>query len=143
MLRDDLNTLDEKKDWALLRKASYQQSAASYYNSMVRSQTFNKGDLLLRKFFQNIAEPNIGKLGANWVSPYCVSKVVCPGVYLLETLYDIEVLRSWNAEHLRKYYMYIVYNSCNFHFLCTVDNVMAQSSMLDVRRTTELRRLML
>lgn len=65
MLLDDLDTLDEKRDQALLCMANYQQSADRYYNSKVQPRTFNEGDLVLLKVFQNTAEPNVGKLGTN------------------------------------------------------------------------------
>ena len=105
MLNDYLDVLDEKRDRALIRMANYQQSVAKYYNSRVRPRTFNEGDLVLRKVFQNIAEPNAGKLGANWEGPYRILKIIRPGVYRLETMDGIEVLRSWNSSHLRKYYL--------------------------------------
>ena len=63
MLNDNLDVLDEKRDRALVRMANYQQVVAKYYNSKVRPQTFNEGDLVLRKVLQNTAEPNAGKLG--------------------------------------------------------------------------------
>lgn len=105
MLNDSLDILDERRDEALVRMANYQQSVAKYYNSKVRPRTFNEGDLVLRKVFQNTAEPNAGKLGANWEGPYRIIKVVRPGVYRLETNDGVEVLRSWNSHHLRKYYV--------------------------------------
>ena len=65
MLNDSLDVLDEKQDRALICMANYQQSMTKYYNSKVHPRTFNEGDLVLRKIFQNTAEPNAGKLGAN------------------------------------------------------------------------------
>ena len=105
MLNDSLDLLDERRDQALIRMANYQQSVAKYYNSKVRPRTFNEGDLVLRKVFQNTAEPNAGKLGANWEGPYRIMKVIRPGVYRLETRDGVAVLRSWNSHHLRKYYL--------------------------------------
>lgn len=105
MLRDNLDVFDEKRDQALLHMASYQQSAARYYNSKVHPRTFNEGDLILHKVFQNTTEPNTGKLGTNWEGLYRVSKVIRPGVYYLKMLNSVEVLRSCKAHHLRKYYM--------------------------------------
>lgn len=57
MLLDSLDTLDEKRDRALLCMANY-QLAARYYNLKVRPQTFNEWDLVLRKVFLNTAKPN-------------------------------------------------------------------------------------
>ena len=105
MLNDSLDVLDKKRDRALMCMANYQQSVAKYYNSKVRPQSFNKGNLILRKVFHNTTEPNIGKLGANWEGPYRISKVIRLGVYHLKTNNGAEVLRSWNSHHLRKYYL--------------------------------------
>ena len=105
MLSDSLDLLDEKRDRALVHMANYQQSISKYYNSKVRPRTSNEGDLVLHKVIQNTVELNAGQLGANWKGPYKISKVVRPGVYRLETIEGIEVLRSWNAHHLRKYYL--------------------------------------
>ena len=105
MLNDSLDLLDERRDRALVRMANYQQSAAKYYNLKVCQRTFNEEDLVLHKVFQNTAESNAGKLGANWERPYRILKVVRPGVYCLETIDGIEVLHSWNSHHLPKYYL--------------------------------------
>ena len=105
MLNDSLDVLDEKRDRALVRMVSYQQSVVKYYNSKDCPRIFNEEDLILCKVFQNTVEPNAGKLGANWEGPYRISKVIRLGVYRLETYDGVEVLRSWNSHHLRKYYL--------------------------------------
>ena len=70
----------------------YRQSIARFYNKGVNARRFDIGDLVLRKIFQNTAEANAGKLGANWEGPYRVTKIAHPGVYELETLGGIPVL---------------------------------------------------
>ncbi|XP_024016116.1 uncharacterized protein LOC112089278 [Eutrema salsugineum] len=104
MMLDELDLINEKRDKALIRIQNYQQATARYYNKNVRSQRFKAGELVLRKVFQNTAEKNAGKLGANWEGPYKVTKVVRLGVYELATLADEAIPRSWNAMHLKKYY---------------------------------------
>ena len=75
MLLDDLDLINERRDRALIRIQNYQHAAAKYYNSNVRNRRFNQGDLVLRKVFQNTAERNVGKLGANWEGSYKIEKV--------------------------------------------------------------------
>ncbi|XP_024009904.1 uncharacterized protein LOC112085120 [Eutrema salsugineum] len=104
MMLDELDLINEKRDQALVRIQNYQQATARYYNKNVRSRRFKEGELVLRKVFQNTAEKNAGKLGANWEGPYKITKVVRPGVYELATLADEAIPRSWNAMHLKKYY---------------------------------------
>ena len=104
MLLDELDLINERRDQALIRIQNYQHAAAKYYNSNVRHRRFKEGDLVLRKVFQNTAERNAGKLGANWEGPYKVIKVVRPGSYQIANMQDVKIQRTWNAMHLKKYY---------------------------------------
>ena len=90
MLLDDLDLINERRDRAFIRIQNYQHAAAKYYNSNVRNRRFNQGDLVLRKVFQNTAEPNAGKLGANWEGPYKIEKVVRPGSYEIANMQGIK-----------------------------------------------------
>ena len=101
-LCDSLDLVEEKRDAALARLSLYMQSIAKFYNKSVNTRRFDIRDLVLRKTFQNIAEQNAGKLGANWEGPYRVTKIAHPGVYELETLSGVPVLRSWNVINLKK-----------------------------------------
>ena len=103
-LCDALDLVEEKRDSTLSRLSRYRQSSARFYNKDVNTRRFDVGDLVLRKIFQNTAEANAGKLGAKWEGPYRVTRVTYPGVYELETLNGIPVLRSWNVSNLKKYY---------------------------------------
>ena len=64
-LCDALDLVDEKRDLALIRLSHYRQSIARFYSKGVNTRRFDIGDMVLRKVFQNIAEANAGKLGAN------------------------------------------------------------------------------
>ena len=99
-----MDLVEEKRDLALIRLSHYRQSIARFYNKGVNERRFDEGDLVLRKIFQNTAEANAGKLGANWEGPYRVTKVVRLGVYELETLDGVPTLRLWNVSNLKKYY---------------------------------------
>ena len=103
--RGDLDLIEERRDRALVRLACYQQAAARYYNKKVKHRHCHEGDLVLRKVFQNTKEWKAGKLGANWEGPYRVEQIIKPGVYRLEEMDGTGVPRSWNAHHLRRYYV--------------------------------------
>ena len=45
----------------------------------VRTRTFQVGDWVLRKVFQNTKEVGAGKLGPNWERPYKITRVVGNG----------------------------------------------------------------
>ena len=104
MLLDELDLINERRDQPFIRIRNYQHAAARYYNSNVRHRRFKEGDLVLRKVFQNTAERNAGKLGANWEGPYKVIKVVRPGSYQIANMLDLKIQRACNAMHLKKYY---------------------------------------
>lgn len=104
MLLDNLDTVEERRNKALLRIQNYQQAAAKFYNKKVKHRHFAEGDLVLRKVFENTVEPNAGKLGAHWEGPYRISKVVKPGVYKLLAMDGTQIPRSWNSINLKRYY---------------------------------------
>ena len=47
-LEDDVDTLDEARDIALARTATYQQSLRNYHSRRLRPRAFAKGNLVLR-----------------------------------------------------------------------------------------------
>ncbi|GFS34945.1 hypothetical protein Acr_00g0036910 [Actinidia rufa] len=103
-LRLNLDLLEERKEKAELRQATYKCQVAKYYNQRVKHRSFLLGDLVLRKVTLSTKEPNTGKLGPTWEGPYKVIKVSRPGTYWLEDPNEKALLHSWNAEHLKKYY---------------------------------------
>ena len=66
MLNFELDTIDEKHEAAAVRITHYKQQAVRYYNKNVHTRTFQVGDWVLRKVFQNTREIGAGKLGPNW-----------------------------------------------------------------------------
>ncbi|GAV60247.1 hypothetical protein CFOL_v3_03778, partial [Cephalotus follicularis] len=103
-LRNLLDLVEELRDKVAVRVAAYQQRVSRYYNKRVNPRPLREGDLVFHN--ATIADPTgiRGKLAPNWEGPYKVKKVLRPGTFKLETLGGREILRDWNAEHLRKYY---------------------------------------
>ena len=104
LMRYELDLLEEKRDLAALRTASYKQRSERYFNSKVKEKRFKEGDLMLRKVLPNTKEVNAGVLGPNWESPYMIAEVLRPGTYRLKRLDGKMVSQSWNAELLRSSY---------------------------------------
>ena len=100
----ELDNIDEKRDKALLRISTYQQSIARHYNKNIRTRTFKVGDWVLRRVFQNTKEAGAGKLAPTWEGPYLITKVVGHGAYKLQTKEGRDINNSWNAIHLRQYH---------------------------------------
>ena len=100
----DLDIVDELRESAAIRIASYQRRLASSYNKRVKPRTFQPGDLVLRRVFENTANPNAGKFQPNWEGPYLVTRAGEFGSYDLDKLDRTSVPRMWKATHLKRYY---------------------------------------
>ena len=61
----DLDTVDELRESAPVRIASYQRGLANSYNKRVKPRMFKPGDLVLRKVFENIVDPTVEKFQPN------------------------------------------------------------------------------
>ena len=104
LLIDYLDTINELRDQASVRLASYHQAIAKSYNKNVRVRTLRVGDLVLRKVFPNKMEPNAGKLGYQSEGPYLVDSISRQGAYRLLTLEGKPIPRAWNIHHLKFYH---------------------------------------
>ena len=100
----DLNTTDELREAAAVCIASYQQRLANLHNWRVKRRTFKAGELILRRVFENTANPANGKLQANWEGPYKVVRVGTVRSYALSKPDGTSVPKMWNAMHLKKCY---------------------------------------
>ena len=69
MLNFELDTIDKKREVVAAQITYYKQQAAKYYNKNVRTRTFQVGNWVLIKVFQNTKETGARKLGPNWEGP--------------------------------------------------------------------------
>ena len=60
-----LDMADELSEAVAVRIASYHRRLANLYNRRVKPRMFQPGDLVLRKVFENIADPSAGKFHPN------------------------------------------------------------------------------
>ena len=83
------------------------------YNKQVKLCTFQDGDLVLGRVFENTANLADGKFQQNWEGPYTVVlvgvvgsytvvRVGAVGSYLLNNLDGTPVPRMWKAMHLKR-----------------------------------------
>ena len=100
----DLDMADELQEAAAVSITSYQQRLSSLHNRRVKPRTFKVGDLVLRRVFENRANPADGKFQPNWEGPYTVVRVGIVGSYELSRSNGTVIPRMWNAMHLKKYY---------------------------------------
>ena len=100
----NLDLLKEKREQALKRAEDNQRKTTRYYDRKVMPNSFNPGDLVLKKLLPARKYPTHGKLGPNWEGPYIVSWIIRPGNYELQTEEGKTLHYSWNVEHLKQFY---------------------------------------
>ena len=95
---------DVQREAAAIRITSYQHRLACSYNRRVKPRVFRLRDMVLRKAFENTADPTAGKFQPNWEGPYVVMRAGETGSYAIDKMDGTPVPRMWNAMHLRRYY---------------------------------------
>ena len=98
----DLDTADELHESAVMQIALYDRMLSNLYNRRVKPRTFQPGDLVLRKIFENITDPLVEKFQPNWEGPYIVTRAGESGSYALHKLDGKPVPRMWNVMHLKR-----------------------------------------
>ena len=100
----ELDTSDKLQEAAAIRVTSYQRLLTNFYNKRVRPRVFQPGNLVLRRVFENTADPTAGKFQPNWERPYIVTRSGESGSYAIDKIDGTPVPRMWNAMHLKRYY---------------------------------------
>ena len=95
---------DEQREAAATHITSYQRRLANSYNIRVKPQVFRSGDLVLRKVFENTADPIARKFQPNWEGPYVMTRAGETGSYVIDKIDGTPIPIMWNAMHLRRYY---------------------------------------
>ena len=80
----ELDIRDELREAATICIASYQHRLANSYNRRVKPREFQPGDLVLRKVFENTADPTAGKFQPNWEGPYVMMRAGEAGSYAID-----------------------------------------------------------
>ena len=116
--QDSVDALEEARELSLERSAVYQQDLRRYHARIIRSRTFQEGDLVLR-LVQN--KEGMHKLSPPWEGPFVISKNLHNRSYYLidvrepaieskgaDTTHTLdpysEAKRPWNIAQLRPYY---------------------------------------
>ena len=100
----ELDMSDEQREATAIGITSYQHRLENSYNRRVKPRVFQPGDLVLRKVFENTADPTAGKFQPNWEGPYVVMRASETESYAIDKMDGTPVPRMWNAMHLRRYY---------------------------------------
>ncbi|XP_071728254.1 uncharacterized protein [Rutidosis leptorrhynchoides] len=83
-LRENLDTLKQRRNIAFIRQAEKKQKIVNHYKNKVKPLDFQLNNLVLQSNEAN-REQDIGKLGPRWEGPYNVVGINNYGAYHLET----------------------------------------------------------
>jgi hypothetical protein len=96
------NTIEGTKLQVVENINKYQAETIKWRDKKVRLKNIKPGHLVLRR----VANPDIvGKLQLKWEGPFLVVSSSRPGSYRLKDMDDNDILRSWNVDELRRYYV--------------------------------------
>ena len=109
----ELDISDELREAAAIRVTFTQRRLEIFYNKRLRPRVFQSGDLVLRRVFENTADPTVGKFQPNWEGPYKVTQSGESGSYVIDKTNGTPVPKMWNAMHLKRkeslYYLLLAY----------------------------------
>ena len=97
-----LDLVEELRDEARLHMTEYQRQVKKAFDKRVAPRHFQPGDLVLRKV--EATGKNADKLDPAWEGPFEVLRGFEGRAYKLATIDGVPIPRSWNAEHLRRFY---------------------------------------
>ncbi|CAL2244499.1 unnamed protein product [Prunus armeniaca] len=99
-----LNLLEERRAQANLWNEAYKQRVSRYYDSRVRSCSFQIGDWVMRKVSLATKNPTEGTFGPSWEGPYEIIGIQRSGTYRLRDSNGKTLGHPWNVEHLKYYF---------------------------------------
>lgn len=99
---EHLDLIEEVREQASLKVASYQSRIARHFNNRVKTRKIRVGDLVLRR--AEVAGHAPGKLGAPWEGPFEVIRQVRKGAYSLRDALGRPLARPWNVDNLKIFY---------------------------------------
>ena len=104
-LRANLDLLEEAKEDAAIKMAIWAQQVSKYYNHRVNNRQFQVSDLVLWNCEASRPTEEWKKLSLNSKRPYQINKILGFGAYKLADLSGRIIPNTWNAVHLKKYYL--------------------------------------
>ncbi|XP_076934800.1 uncharacterized protein LOC143601217 [Bidens hawaiensis] len=78
----NLDLLEERREWELIRESNYKRQFQKYYDSCVKICQFQAGDYLFRNNEASCQEPP-GKLAPTWEGPYNIKGVLDKGTLMV------------------------------------------------------------
>uniref|UniRef100_A0A2N9HBP5 Integrase catalytic domain-containing protein n=1 Tax=Fagus sylvatica TaxID=28930 RepID=A0A2N9HBP5_FAGSY len=102
MLAKDMDLVQERRDLAMIRLASYQGDLKKKYGRSINARSLAIGDMVLRRVLGSKRDPSQGKLGANWEGPYQIVSEAGLGAFNLKGMDGKPLRRPWNISNLKR-----------------------------------------
>ncbi|XP_074355626.1 uncharacterized protein LOC141695267 [Apium graveolens] len=102
-LKNNLELLDEVRDWEVQRMERYKEKTKPYFEKKAKIKEYEVGDLVLQDTEASDLT-NQGKLQPNWEAPYKVKEILHLRTYKLSYLNDTKVSNSCHGSPLIKIY---------------------------------------
>ena len=84
---------------------------AREYNKKVSRRILKVGDFVLREMEVVGRANEQGKLTPTWEGPYKIYEEVRDGTYRIQDMQGRPILRTWNANNLKKYFNFSKFES--------------------------------
>ncbi|XP_027769558.1 uncharacterized protein LOC114075256 [Solanum pennellii] len=101
---EQLTLINEKRMSVVFHGQLYQQRMIHAFNKKVRVQTFEVGQLVLKRIFPHQEEYK-GKFAPNWQGPYVVHKVLSRGALVLAEMDGRVWRKAINSDVVKRYYI--------------------------------------
>ncbi|XP_061363479.1 uncharacterized protein LOC133307075 [Gastrolobium bilobum] len=100
----ELDLIDEARVMAHCKNFVAKQLVANWFNKKVKPRSFTVGDLVLRRADVGGRNTTEGKLAPKWEGPFRIKERLSKGAYVLETPKGKSIIRTWNADKVKKYF---------------------------------------
>ncbi|XP_056688345.1 uncharacterized protein [Spinacia oleracea] len=104
MMKAALDVLPETRGNAALRQQLYKLRMTREYNKRFSRRILKVGDFVLRKMEAVGRANEQGKLTPTREGPYEIYEEVRDGTYRIQDMQGRPILRTWNADNLKKYF---------------------------------------
>lgn len=104
MTKEALDFLPKARGNSALRQQLYKLRMSREYNKKISRRIMKVGDFVLRKIEAVGRANEQGKLTPTWEGPSEIYDEVCDGTYRIQDMLRRLILRTWNADNLKKYH---------------------------------------
>ena len=100
---DQLNFINEKRLTAVCHGQTYQKRMIKAFNKKVRRQTYQVGDLVIKRIILPQSYPK-GKWTPTYEGPFMIKRIFSGGAIILTTMDGDDLPHPGNTDIVKRYY---------------------------------------